>query len=68
MGIFGDLFGDYSGLFSFDNMGLSIWEEKLNKLYWTDSIEYLRTLKDIKSKGYKVLRNSKGEHKIQIKY
>jgi hypothetical protein len=44
------------------------WEEKLNKLYWTDSKEYLRTLDDVKNKGYKVLRNSKGKHKIQIKY
>jgi hypothetical protein len=44
------------------------WEEKLNKLYWTDAKEYLRTLDDVKNKGYKVLRNSKGKHKIQIKH
>jgi len=68
MGIFENLFGDYSGLFDFSSIYTSTWEERLNKLYYTDTIEYLRTLDDAKNKGYKVLRNSKGEHKIEVKH
>ena len=40
-------------------------EERLNKLYWTDSEKYLSYLDMIKGMGYKVLRNSKGNHKVQ---
>lgn len=62
---FDELFGENM----FNNcFAMKEWEEKLNKLYWTDAKEYLRTLGDVKNKGYKVLRNSKGKHKIQIKY
>ena len=65
--MFDDIFGD--SLFNFGNaFAMKGWEERLNKLYWTDAKEYLRTLDDVKNKGYKVLRNSKGKHKIQIKY
>jgi hypothetical protein len=67
MGIFDNIFGDCGGLIH-EVFVMKEWEEKLNKLYWTDSIEYLRTLDDIKDKGYKVLRNSKGEHKIEVRY
>jgi hypothetical protein len=67
MGIFDNIFGDCGGLID-EVFIMKGWEERLNKLYWTDSIEYLRILNDIKDKGYKVLRNSKGEHKIEIRY
>ena len=67
MGNFDYIFGDCSWLFN-GTPTLKEWEERLNKLYWTDAKEYLRTLDDVKNKGYKVLRNPKGKHKIQIKY
>jgi hypothetical protein len=67
MGIFDNIFGDYSNLFD-DVFTMKEWQDKLDKLYWTDSIGYLRLLEDIKSKGYKVLRNSKGEHRIKVRY
>jgi hypothetical protein len=67
MGIFDNIFGDCGGLLD-EVFAMKDWQEKLNKLYWTDSIEYLRRLNDIKSKGYKVLRNSKCKHKIEVRY
>jgi hypothetical protein len=67
MGIFDNIFGHCGGLLD-EVFAMKDWQEKLNKLYWTDSIEYLRMLNDIKSKGYKVLRNSKGKHKIEVRY
>jgi hypothetical protein len=60
---FNDLFGD---LFT-TAFAMKETEERLNKLYWTDAKEYMRTLNDVKSKGYRVLRNEKGKHKVQIK-
>lgn len=41
-------------------------EKNLDRLYWTDTNEYLKRLEVIKGLGYKVLRNSKGIHKIQM--
>ena len=43
------------------------YAETLNKLYFTNPPEYLRYLNDLKSKGYKVLRNNKGKHKVEVK-
>jgi hypothetical protein len=64
-----NFFDELFGGSMFNNcFAMKEWEEKLNKLYWTDAKEYLRTLDDVKNKGYKVLRNSKGKHKIQIKH
>lgn len=39
--------------------------ENLNKLYWQDAEEYQRTLAYYKESGYKVLRNSQGQHKVE---
>lgn len=39
--------------------------DNLNKLYWQDSEHYKYTLEQYKEKGYKVLRNAKGEHKVE---
>ena len=41
-------------------------ENKLNKLYWTNSSEYMKHLNMIKGMGYKVYRNSQGLHKIEM--
>ena len=41
-------------------------EENLNRLYWTNSAEYLKRLEVIKGMGYKVYRNSKGNHKVKM--
>lgn len=38
---------------------------KLNKLYWQDAEEYQRVLSYYKESGYKVLRNSQGQHKVE---
>ena len=38
---------------------------ELNNLYFTDPQSYLRRLDNIKAAGYKVLRNSAGQHKVQ---
>lgn len=46
MGIFDNIFGDCGGLHH-EVFAMKDWQEKLNKLYWTDSIEYLRTFDDI---------------------
>ena len=40
-------------------------ESDLDRLYWSDSERYQEHLETIKGIGYKVLRNSKGQHKIQ---
>ena len=50
--------------------GLTISEmqEKLNKLYWTDITGYSEFLMKVKNAGYKVLRNSKGIHKVEPKF
>ena len=39
--------------------------ENLNKLYWQDAEMYQRTLDHYKESGYKVMRNSKGQHKVE---
>lgn len=38
--------------------------DRLNQLYWTDIEGYQTFLKKVKDAGYKVLRNSKGKHKV----
>lgn len=56
-----DFFND---LFS---AGTKEYAEYLDKTYFIDPPEYLRYLNDLKSKGYKVLRNNKGKHKVEVK-
>lgn len=41
-------------------------EHKLNYLYAHGSVEYSEHLETVKELGYRVFRNSKGEHKIQL--
>lgn len=54
--IFGDLFNNTA----MHNLQLA---EELDKLYWTDKTHYIYRLEKIKE-TYRVLRNSKGKHKI----
>ena len=42
-------------------------KEKLDKLYWTDIQGYTEYLNRVKVAGYKVMRNSKGIHKVENK-
>lgn len=46
-----------------DYMKLARYASQLDKAYGTDNYNLL--LKDIKRKGYKILRNSKGKHKLK---
>ena len=39
--------------------------EKLNRLYWSDQDRYKAYLSNLKCSGYRVKRNSKGEHKVE---
>lgn len=39
--------------------------ERLDKLYWTDIQGYFDYLSRVKATGYKVLRNSKGKHRVE---
>ena len=57
--IFGSIFG---GIF-----GTKEYSDTLDKLYFTDPLRYLKYLNELKSKGYKVLRNSKGKHKVEVR-
>ena len=41
-------------------------QNKLNQLYWSDPKQYQEHLATIKGIGYKVLRNSKGQHRVQM--
>ena len=41
-------------------------ENRLNTLYWTDSKKYMELLDVIKGMGYKVYRNPKGKHRVQM--
>lgn len=41
---------------------------ELNRLYFLNPDMYLRKLNILKQNGYKVLRNSKGKHKVQIDF
>ena len=41
-------------------------EARLNRLYWTDNKAYVEHLNMVKGMGYKVFRNSKGTHKVQM--
>ena len=40
-------------------------QNDLNRLYWTDPDRYKERLETIKGVGYKVFRNSAGQHKVQ---
>ena len=40
-------------------------EQDLNHLYKTDFSKYLQRLNEIKNMGFKVYRNSKGDHQIK---
>ena len=51
----------------FNNLGFSqypVFEENLNKYYWSDADYYLYYVDDLKKKGFVVKRNNKGEHKV----
>lgn len=41
-------------------------KEKLDKLYWSDIQGYLTYLNNVKNAGYRVYRNSKGIHKVEV--
>ena len=41
-----------------------IVKEKLDKLYLTDKSKYEVEIKTLKNIGYKIYRNSDGEHKV----
>lgn len=41
-------------------------EERLNYLIKNDFLEYCKFVNEVKSKGYKVLRNSDNKHKVRI--
>lgn len=41
-------------------------ENLLNKLYWSDPYMYQKKLQEVKDARYKVMRNSKGEHKVKL--
>jgi len=58
---FNEFFG---GLFSGNSKQQ---EEELNKLYWSDPQKYLQKIDRMKSLGYRILRNSKGKHKVEFK-
>ena len=40
-------------------------EDWLNKLYWSDKYRYQNYLEKVKAAGYKVMRNTKGQHIIK---
>lgn len=62
-----DYMNDLFGLFGNGTTKQMIkYEEELDSLYWTDKDHYLYRLSKIKE-NYKVLRNSKGQHKLEIK-
>ena len=42
--------------------------EELNRLYFTDSERYMKRLAAIKDAGYKVFRNSTGQHKVEFDF
>lgn len=58
---FGEIFGD---IFSY-GCSASDWKDKLDE-YWEHSkIEsYHKTLIECKAKGFRVLRNSEGKHRV----
>lgn len=43
-------------------------EEQLDKLYYANPTLYLQSLDNVKKSGYKVYRNSKGQHKVKMDY
>ena len=43
-------------------------EERLDKLYYANPKLYLQSLDNVKKSGYKVYRNSKGQHKVKMDY
>ena len=43
------------------------YEDELNRLYFIDPPRYLDLLNDVKRSGYKVLRDSKGRHKVEVR-
>lgn len=40
-------------------------EEDLNRRYFQDPKEYLERVEILKGVGYKIFRNSKGQHKVE---
>ena len=40
-------------------------EEDLNRRYFQDPEEYLERVDTLKGVGYRVLRNSKGQHRVE---
>ena len=43
-------------------------EERLDKLYYANPTLYLQSLDNVKKSGYKVYRNSKGQHKVKMDF
>ena len=41
-------------------------QNDLNRLYLSDPVQYKERLETIKGIGYKVFRNSKGQHRVQM--
>lgn len=41
-------------------------KKNLDALYWKDSYKYQNYLASVKNAGYKVMRNSKGDHKVEV--
>ena len=61
------MMNDYRNIFNslFGDFGYNSFENQLDSLYKNNNvIEYSRKTQEIKNKGYKILRNSKGKHKL----
>lgn len=41
-------------------------QNTLNRLYWSDPERYMEHLNMVKGLGYRIFRNSKGQHKVQV--
>lgn len=54
----------FGGIFN-ENTPVKL-EERLNYLIKNDFLEYCKFVNEVKSKGYKVLRNSDNKHKVRI--
>lgn len=49
----------------FGGFGYNSFERQLDSLYKNNNIiEYFRNVQELKNMGYKILRNSKGKHKV----
>ena len=53
----------FNGLFGNKNKE---YEDELNRLYFIDPPRYLDLLNKVKHSGYKVMRNGKGQHRVEV--